>query len=151
MQRARDAFATGKTRDINFRIRQLEALLRMYEENETEIVSALYKDLRKPKYEARMFEIEVLKNDVRTMIQNCREWAKPQRVSIPATICRVFCFSSSHRRFFPCKPVERPMALEYDVISRLKWWLSGKMPKHQRKRKGLGKNLAGSRCETRDG
>ena len=119
MQRARDAFATGKTRDINFRIRQLEALLRMYEENETEIVTALYKDLRKPKYEARMFEIEVLKNDVRTMIQNCREWAKPQRVSIPATMCRVFCFSSSHRRFFPCKPVERPMALEYDVITRL--------------------------------
>jgi len=80
VQRARDAFATGKTRDVSFRIRQLEALLRMYEENEAEIVTALYKDLRKPKYEARMFEIEVLKNDVRTMIQNCREWAKPQRV-----------------------------------------------------------------------
>ena len=85
MQRARDAFATGKTRDVSFRIRQLEALLRMYEENEAEIVTALYKDLRKPKYEARMFEIEVLKNDVRTMIQNCREWAKPQRVSITPT------------------------------------------------------------------
>lgn len=82
LQKARSAFATGRTRDVNFRIQQLEALLRMYHENEAEIVTALYKDLRKPKYEARMFEIEVLKNDVRTMIQNCKEWAKPERVSI---------------------------------------------------------------------
>jgi len=80
LQKARSAFATGRTRDVNFRIQQLEALLRMYHENEAEIVTALYKDLRKPKYEARMFEIEVLKNDVRTMIQNCKKWAKPERV-----------------------------------------------------------------------
>ena len=52
----------------------------MYEENEAEMVTALYKDLRKPKYEAKLFEIEVLKNDVRTMIDNVKDWAKPQRV-----------------------------------------------------------------------
>ena len=52
----------------------------MYEENEADMVTALYKDLRKPKHEAKLMEIEVLKSDVRTMIQNCKEWAKPQRV-----------------------------------------------------------------------
>lgn len=81
MQKARTAFASGKTRDVNFRIRQLESLLRMYEENEADLVNALYKDLRKPKPEAKLMEIEVLKGDVRTMIQNCKEWSKPQRVS----------------------------------------------------------------------
>ncbi|EFX71031.1 hypothetical protein DAPPUDRAFT_60686 [Daphnia pulex] len=80
MQKARTAFATGKTRDVNFRIRQLESLLRMYEENEADLMNALYKDLRKPKPEAKLMEIEVLKGDVRTMIQNCKEWSKPQRV-----------------------------------------------------------------------
>lgn len=73
---------SGKTRDISFRIRQLENLLRMYEENEADFITALYKDLRKPKYEAKLVEIEVLKGDVRTMIENCKEWSKPQRVCI---------------------------------------------------------------------
>lgn len=80
MQKARAAFALGKTRDVSFRVRQLESLLRMYEENEADLMNALYKDLRKPKPEAKLMEIEVLKADVRTMIQNCKEWSKPQRV-----------------------------------------------------------------------
>uniref|UniRef100_A0A0P6DZQ0 Aldehyde dehydrogenase n=1 Tax=Daphnia magna TaxID=35525 RepID=A0A0P6DZQ0_9CRUS len=80
MQKARAAFASGKTRDVSFRVRQLENLLRMYEENEADLMNALYKDLRKPKPEAKLMEIEVLKSDVRTMIQNCKEWSKPQRV-----------------------------------------------------------------------
>lgn len=82
MQKARAAFASGKTRDVSFRVRQLENLLRMYEENEADLMNALYKDLRKPKPEAKLMEIEVLKSDVRTMIQNCKEWSKPQRVSL---------------------------------------------------------------------
>lgn len=53
----------------------------MYEENEKVLVEALAKDLRKPKHEARLMEIEVLKADVRTMIENCKEWAKPQKAS----------------------------------------------------------------------
>ena len=80
VQKARNAFASGKTRDINFRIKQLESLLRLYDENEAELLDAVYKDLRKPKYEAKLVEVEVLKTDVQTMIKNCREWAKPQRV-----------------------------------------------------------------------
>lgn len=80
VQKARNAFASGKTRDINFRIKQLESLLRLYEENEAELLDAVYKDLRKPKYEAKLVEVEVLKTDVQTMIKHCREWAKPQRV-----------------------------------------------------------------------
>ena len=72
---------------MDFRVRQLENLLRLYEENEVDLITALYKDLRKPKPEAKLFEIEVLKTDVRTMIDNCKEWAKPQRV---------FCFVVFH-------------------------------------------------------
>ena len=52
----------------------------MYEEHEADLLDAVYKDLRKPKYEAKLVEIEVLKTDVQTMIKHCREWAKPQRV-----------------------------------------------------------------------
>ena len=65
---------------MDFRIRQLKNLLRMYEENESEISAALYKDMRKPKSESILMEMQVLKTDVHTMIQNCREWASPQTV-----------------------------------------------------------------------
>ena len=80
VQRSRDAFATGKTRDVDFRLRQMQSLLRMYEENENDMVTALYKDLRKPKHESLLCEVEYLKNDVRALIANCKEWSKPQRV-----------------------------------------------------------------------
>lgn len=47
VQRARDAFEAGRTRSIDFREQQLRQLLQMYEENTTEMVEALAKDLRK--------------------------------------------------------------------------------------------------------
>lgn len=80
MQKARNAFLSGKTRNIDFRIRQLENLLRLYEENGPQLVEALYKDLRKPKHEGILLELSVMKTDVKTMIENCREWAAPLRV-----------------------------------------------------------------------
>jgi len=47
VQTARDAFETGRTRSIDFREKQLKQLLLMYEENTTEMIEALAKDLRK--------------------------------------------------------------------------------------------------------
>lgn len=47
MQTARDAFEAGRTRSIDFREKQLKQLLLMYEENTTEMIEALAKDLRK--------------------------------------------------------------------------------------------------------
>jgi acyl-CoA reductase-like NAD-dependent aldehyde dehydrogenase len=47
VQRARDAFESGHTRSIDFREQQLKQLLRMYEENTSEMLEALAKDLRK--------------------------------------------------------------------------------------------------------
>ena len=67
---------------MDFRIQQLKNLLRMYEENESDISAALYKDMRKPKSESILMEMQVLKTDVHTMIQNCKEWSKPQKVNV---------------------------------------------------------------------
>ncbi len=65
MQNLRQTFGTGRTRPTEWRIQQLKGLLRMYEENETIFVEALHKDLRKPKFEAVVAEIDNNKNDVR--------------------------------------------------------------------------------------
>lgn len=46
INRASNAFQSGKTRDIDFRRKQLQALLRLYEENRDEMAAALAADLR---------------------------------------------------------------------------------------------------------
>lgn len=47
MQKARDAFASGRTLPYEFRVKQLKNLLRMFDENDTDLISALESDLRK--------------------------------------------------------------------------------------------------------
>jgi hypothetical protein len=47
VQKARDAFRSGCTRSVDFRERQLKQLLWMLEENTSEILEAVGKDLRK--------------------------------------------------------------------------------------------------------
>jgi len=47
VQKARDAFRSGRTRSVDFRERQLKQMLRMFEENTNEMLEAVRKDLRK--------------------------------------------------------------------------------------------------------
>lgn len=46
LQQMRNTFKSGKSRDVKFRRRQLEALMKMYEECEEEMIEALQADLR---------------------------------------------------------------------------------------------------------
>lgn len=64
------------------RIKQLNNLLRLFEENGTEMANTLALDLRKHKQEAYLTEIEYLKNEVKNYIFNLKEWAKPELVNI---------------------------------------------------------------------
>ncbi|RZC41045.1 Aldedh domain containing protein [Asbolus verrucosus] len=79
----RNAFSCGKTRNIAFRLNQLNALLRLYEENTPEILSALAEDLCRSKHESILVETECLKNDVLTMIYNLSSWTQPEKAEKP--------------------------------------------------------------------
>lgn len=81
VENTRKAFNTGKTRNIEFRLIQLKALLKLYEENTQLMVDTLQADLGKSKQEAIIGEIDVLKNDVRNLIYNLKEYMKPDRPS----------------------------------------------------------------------
>ena len=78
MQNLRQAFNSGRTRPIEWRIQQLKGLLRMYEENEAIFTEALHKDLRKPKWEAVVAEIENNKNDILGCLREIKHWTKVQ-------------------------------------------------------------------------
>lgn len=79
VQHLRTTFGSGRTRDVEFREKQLQNLLRMYEENHAEMARALEADLRKHKQEAYLMEIEFLMNDLRNTIFKLREWVKPDK------------------------------------------------------------------------
>uniref|UniRef100_A0A336K1C9 Aldehyde dehydrogenase n=1 Tax=Culicoides sonorensis TaxID=179676 RepID=A0A336K1C9_CULSO len=79
VQTLRTAFASGKTLDIAFRKKQLEGLQRMYLDCESDMISAVAKDLRKSKHEALLAEITPTKNELAEMISNLKEWSSPEK------------------------------------------------------------------------
>lgn len=81
MQRAREAFQCGTTLSIEFRKRQLKALRRMYEENEAAFCAALAQDLKKPKQEAILLELNLLKDDITYILARMDDWIKPEKIS----------------------------------------------------------------------
>ena len=68
------SFLLGRTRPVEWRVKQLEGLLRMMDENEKIICEALHKDLRKPRQESMALEIGYIKNDIRGCINNVYKW-----------------------------------------------------------------------------
>lgn len=82
MQRARDTFNRGVTRPVEWRRKQLQNLLRMYEENTNAMVEALRKDLRRSKTEAILLEVDYLINDLKNTLHELEDWAGPEKVSL---------------------------------------------------------------------
>lgn len=78
---ARRAFASGITKSILFRKQQLKGLYKLLEENESEFVKALKCDLKKPRFESIMTEVDFVLNDIRSALNNLDSWIRPKYVS----------------------------------------------------------------------
>ena len=78
IRQQRDFFATGKTKDVDFRIEQLKNLKSAIVSNQSRIVDAVKADLNRPEYEA-YFEIAAIA-EVNYAIKNVKSWAKPKKV-----------------------------------------------------------------------
>jgi aldehyde dehydrogenase (NAD+) len=79
----RKGFNTQKTRSLDFRRGQLNALLRLVEENTPRLNEALKKDLNKCDTEASLAETQTLKADIKQAIASLSSWTAPQPVSTP--------------------------------------------------------------------
>ncbi|XP_062874768.1 aldehyde dehydrogenase family 3 member B1 [Trichomycterus rosablanca] len=80
IKRLQVAFRSGVTVPLQFRLTQLEALLSLLEDNETQILETLRKDLAKPKFEAVLSEIDIVANELRYTICNLQDWMQPSYV-----------------------------------------------------------------------
>ncbi|SHO44348.1 aldehyde dehydrogenase [Anaerocolumna xylanovorans] len=78
-------YEKGKTRDIDFRIRQLLRLKSSIIKNEEEILKALKKDLNKAPFESYATEIGMVAEEIRYLIKNVERLAQPEKVKMPIT------------------------------------------------------------------
>ncbi len=79
VQIANRFFETGKTKDVRFRVEQLNMIESSIKKNEDAIYSALKADLNKSKYEAFMTEIGLVYAELDMAKKKLKSWAKPKR------------------------------------------------------------------------
>ncbi|MGD2182340.1 aldehyde dehydrogenase [Lusitaniella coriacea] len=78
-------FQQGTTKNVEFRLKQLHQLKALIQKNQDAIAQALKDDLKKPAFEAIGSEILFSIGNIDHTIQHLRNWAKPQKVSVPLT------------------------------------------------------------------
>ncbi|XP_050365008.1 aldehyde dehydrogenase family 3 member H1-like isoform X2 [Argentina anserina] len=81
----RASFASYKTRSYEWRVSQLNCLLKLATDHEAEIVDALSSDLSKPEFESLVYEIGMLKSACKLAIKQLKSWMKPEKVATSMT------------------------------------------------------------------
>lgn len=79
IDKQRQFFATGKTKDVDFRLEQLKKLKQAISDYQKEIVAAVNADLNRPEFEA-YFELGAV-SEVNYAIKNLKSWVKPRKVA----------------------------------------------------------------------
>ena len=79
-------FATGTTRDVNWRIRQLKAFKKGLEKWEKHICDALWQDLHKSYEEAFISEFGLVYGELGEAIRKTRRWARRRSRPTPLTV-----------------------------------------------------------------
>ncbi len=77
---ARAVFDSGRTRPLDWRMRQLEGLASFLQVREAELGDALRQDLGKPALEAYVAEINFVAGEIETTKKRLASWMKPERV-----------------------------------------------------------------------
>ena len=83
INKQREFFNTGKTKDVKFRLKHLKKLKNSIIANEGEIKKALKEDLNKSESESYMTEIGMTLSELSYDIRHVRGWSKNKRVGTP--------------------------------------------------------------------
>ncbi|XP_075568353.1 aldehyde dehydrogenase family 3 member B1-like [Pelecanus crispus] len=80
VSRLRAAWLSGKTRPMEYRVAQLEALGRFLDENKLDILEATALDMRKPPFEVELSEISICRSELNHTLNNLGTWMKDEHV-----------------------------------------------------------------------
>lgn len=81
-QAQRQFFATGNTKNLDFRLEQLKNLKKAVSQEKAGILAALKADLHKPEFEG-YFDIIAVVQEIDYALKHLKAWAKPQKVRTP--------------------------------------------------------------------
>lgn len=82
----REFFATGVTRDIEWRKSQIRGLKSTIKKHESAIMDALRQDLGKSAFESYTSEVGFLYEEINVALRELDDWANPRHVSTPVFI-----------------------------------------------------------------
>lgn len=80
IQKQRNFFLQGKTKNVSYRIEMLKMLQRLIQNNEQVLMDALKEDLNKSEFDSYLTEIGIVLEEIRFTLRHLRKWAKPRRV-----------------------------------------------------------------------
>lgn len=83
IDKQREFFNTGVTREYEFRIHQLNRLRQVIKDNEKAILKAVYHDLGKHEFETYASELMTIYNELHYMITHLRKLMKPTKTTFP--------------------------------------------------------------------
>ncbi len=73
---------TGKTEDINWRIKQINIVSKLLDENKKEIIKSLFVDLGKSQIEG-LSEILLVKEEISLIKKRLNSWMRPKKIATP--------------------------------------------------------------------
>src|ERR1700739_278265 len=79
----RGVFATGRTRAVDWRLRQLLAIERLLDENEDQIAAALAQDLGRERAEAWLGDIASSRGEAEFARKHLGKWMKRKKQRVP--------------------------------------------------------------------
>lgn len=76
-------FNENGTKNYSFRLEQLKKLKTVLQENEKEILNALYSDLHKTMFEGYFAELAIVNDELDFAIKHLKKWMRPKKVPTP--------------------------------------------------------------------
>jgi aldehyde dehydrogenase (NAD+) len=83
LSKQRQFFRAGTTKNVDFRITQLQTLKKVVIDNESAIIAALKADLNKPLFEAYGSEFSSVIQEINYALKNIKNWVKAKKAAIP--------------------------------------------------------------------
>jgi aldehyde dehydrogenase (NAD+) len=86
-------FDSHMTKDVGFRITQLEKLYSIIRSSDDLILKALYEDMKKPRLEAYAGEIALVLNEIRYALKKLSSWVKPRMKMTARPLLPSLCYT----------------------------------------------------------
>ena len=86
VRKLRTSFASGRSRSLAWRLRQLDGIKRFVHDRERELGDALYADLGRPAVESFTAELAFVRGDADYIAKRLAKWMKPERVGTPLPV-----------------------------------------------------------------